>query len=216
MSEQNETDDKITVLFPDREADSGDEVSDETRQEVSDEAPEEPGADGSGDDSDPPVVGDGDGTGGEPSSSGRDGDPKSASDDNDNVVRLDFDGGAGVSSEEAAEDSRSATGDRRMTSKFEVFDDMIADGMVMVTLDTRTDGVEVPPKFQGLPELRLNFSHMFHIDDFDYDTDGVRASLSFDGTRHFCNVPWEAVFMLYSHESGDVIVFDPVSPPGSE
>ncbi len=208
MSERNDTDDKITVLFPDRDSDSGEGGSDEADDEVRDDV----GADESVGDEEPSGGGDAD------ADADADADTDTESDSDDNVVRLDFDSdsaGAESSGDKASEESP-AIGDGRMTSKYEVFNDMIADGMVMVTLDTRADGVEVPPKFQGLPELRLNFSHMFHINDFDYDADGVRASLSFDGTRHFCDVPWEAVFMLYSHESGDVIVFDPVSPPGSE
>ncbi len=122
----------------------------------------------------------------------------------DNVVELDFEGGASPSEQKNVE-PRS----EKDRAKFEVFETMIADGMVMVTLDTRVDGVKVPPKFQGLSELRLNFSYLFQIEDFDFDGRGVRASLSFQGTRHFCDIPWEAVFMVYSHESGEFAVFEP-------
>ena len=37
----------------------------------------------------------------------------------------------------------------------------------------------------------------------------MRASLSFKGVRHFCEVPWRAVFMLYSHATSKVAVFEP-------
>ncbi len=122
------------------------------------------------------------------------------------VVRLDFGAGEGRSLREVVDEA--AQGDVDQT-KLEVFRRMIDGGMVMVTLNTQVPTVEVPRKFEGLEELRLNFSHLFHIDDFDYDEEGVRASLSFEGQRHFCDIPWEAVLMLYSHETGDVVVFEP-------
>lgn len=192
MSEDREADDKITVLFPDRDDDQSAEQHDGDHA-GGDDAPGEDSTDAP----DNPDPGD------QPTGEG------------DNVVRLDFAGDTDGSSDDDqhAEGLPSIEGMEVQEAKLRVFRRMIDKGMVMVTLDTRFEGVEVPPKFQGLPELRLNFSHMFHIDDFDYDPSGVRASLSFDGTRYFCDVPWEAVFMLYGHESGDVLVFE---PPESE
>ncbi len=194
MSDDNhdEQDDKITVLFPDggdeKPADDGDPVTDE---ESDDGQPAEDGA------------------------SGGSAETEQTAED-DTVVHLDFDKKADVDKPPRpvgeADAGRSDAVEAALEGpnpKYEVFQRMIEEGMVMVTLDTRVEDVSVPPKYEGLPELRLNFSHMFHIDDFDYDTSGVRASLSFEGTRHFCDVPWEAVFMLYSHESGDVVVFEP-------
>ena len=64
--------------------------------------------------------------------------------------------------------------------------------MVMVVMDTRRQGVQVPPRFADDFQLRLNFSHKFYIDDFEYDEYGVRASFrsircltiaTFRGTR---------------------------------
>ena len=118
----------------------------------------------------------------------------------DNVVTLDFDRRSPT--QKVPPESEQAR------AKLDAFSTYIETGMVMVTLDARVEGVEVPPKFAGLPELRLNFSHQFYIDDFDYDGRGVRASLSFQGTRHFCDIPWTAVQMIYSHESGELAVFD--------
>lgn len=180
--EPDEPDEKITVLFPD--GSKGD-----TEGEEGPSSQREEGGTSEAEESD----------------SGDEGPPE------DNVVRLDFDGDggdtdAGESGGEIDVIDDAAGGDR---VKYEIFKRMIDEGMVMVTLDPRVPGVEVPPKFEGLPELRLNFSHLFHIDDFDYDARGVRASLSFEGVRHFCDVPWSAVSMLYSHETSDLVVFEP-------
>ncbi len=128
------------------------------------------------------------------------------------VVRVDFGGEKRRSLQEVVEEAKKSQSGLE-TAKYRVFERMVEQGMVMVTLDTRMAGVVVPDQFEGLPELRLNFSHLFQIEDFDYDERGVRASLSFEGVRRFCDVPWEAVFMLYSHETGDVVVFDPEKLP---
>lgn len=84
-------------------------------------------------------------------------------------------------------------------SKRDLLDVLLSKGMVMVHLDARCDGVEVPGAHADDFHLRLNLSHHFDIDDFVFDEDGVRASLSFRGERHFCVLPWPAVFAMTSH-----------------
>ncbi len=171
--EEQESDEKITVLFPDAETEiEGKKTT----------APSDPS----------------DGHHEEQAS-------EEAVDDKDNVVHLDFDRRPTAKSPRPKREIRP---DESAKAKFEVFQLMIEEGMVMVSLDTGVEGVEVPPRFEGLPELHLNFSHMFHIDDFDYDLEGVRASLSFQGTRYFCDIPWASVSRLYSHNSGHVAVFE--------
>lgn len=104
------------------------------------------------------------------------------------------------------------SGDPESEVKLEVFSDMIEQGVVMVTLDARRDGVEVPAKHEGDPRLNLNFSHGFQVPDFTYDSDGVRASLLFDGRDVWCDVPWEAVYMLHSQGTDEIVQF-PSSMP---
>lgn len=181
MTEREEPDDKITVLFPggvDRgeSADSGED--DEPRRggdlvEVDDDVDDDDEGQGA-----------------------------------DKVVHFDFQREATRRSPKPQEqvEYESTPKDE---AKREVFERLAEEGMVMVTLDTREPGVDVPRKFHGLAELRLNFSYLFHIDDFQVDKWGVRASLSFQGKRYYCQVPWSSVFMLYSHETSEVVVFDP-------
>lgn len=123
----------------------------------------------------------------------------------DNVVRLQF--GKPKESlpvapplEELSEKSR---------AKLALFEKLIDQGMVMVTLDPTNEEVVVPGHLRGSKELRLNFCYRFQLPDFAFDTRGVRGSLSFQGVRQFCEIPWEAVFMLFSHESGEAYLFDP-------
>lgn len=122
----------------------------------------------------------------------------------DNVIEVDFGG------PRAAADAPARTSDPSAADKLEAFESLIDVGTVMVTLDARIDSVVVPEEFAGNPQLNLNFCHLFRVPDFAYDSEGVRASLSFSGRDIWCDVPWDAVYMLRSHGSGDVMIF-----PGS-
>ncbi len=92
--------------------------------------------------------------------------------------------------------------------KLGVFKRYIEEGMVSLTLDPRMQGVSVPDRFADRPELVLNFSYRFFIDDFAFNEHAVCASLSFSGRPFFCVVPWGAVKMMLSHYDNAVAVFD--------
>lgn len=127
-------------------------------------------------------------------------------DEGGKVVRLDF--------KKAREEreQRAAPEDPWAAQKLQAFERLIDEGMVLVTLDSRRPGVSVPPHHRGDAQLGLNFSHRFYVDDFTYDEQGVRASLSFRGEPFFCDIPWSAVFMLRSHVTDEVFLF-PSSVP---
>ena len=72
-------------------------------------------------------------------------------------------------------------------------------GMVMVHLDARSDGVEVPAVHAENPAMALNLSYRFNIPDFRIDHDGVFASLSFNRVPHPCQIPWTALYAMRSH-----------------
>lgn len=78
----------------------------------------------------------------------------------------------------------------------QAFEELIDEGLTTVTLDSRMDGVSVPAHLLGRPQLNLNFSRLFHIEDFDWDARGVRASLSFGDGDFFCDVPWSAIYLM--------------------
>lgn len=84
-------------------------------------------------------------------------------------------------------------------TKHNVLDKLLEAGMVMLHLDTRLDGVEVPPGHQGDSHLRLNVSYAFELDHFLLNDKGVEAKLKFGGQRHLCVLPWDAVFAMTSH-----------------
>lgn len=106
--------------------------------------------------------------------------------DEANVVRVDF-------------RARVPPPDPSASEKLAVFSRFAEKGKVMVTLDARRPGVSVPSRFADDPQLNLDFSLRFGLADFAWDPRGVRASLSFQRQPFFCDVPWSAVYALYSH-----------------
>ena len=92
--------------------------------------------------------------------------------------------------------------------KLDIFTEFVDAGMVSVTMDSTAPGVSVPPQFRGRPELVLNFSLRFYIEDFTYDEHAICASLSFSGSPYYCIIPWGAVKILLSHSDNRVAVFD--------
>ena len=111
----------------------------------------------------------------------------------DNVVSVDFKAPKKNKRAPLSEKDR-----KRNVEKLDIFRQLVEQGMVMVVMDTRRQGVQVPPRFADDFQLRLNFSHKFYIDDFEYDEYGVRASLSFNKVPYYCDIPWHAVYALNS------------------
>lgn len=84
----------------------------------------------------------------------------------------------------------------RRVSKLEAFKKGLEQDIVMITLDSRREGVSVPSQFAGTPNLSLNFSHRYNLPDFAFDEQGVSAMLSFDEGYFFCLIPWGAVYRI--------------------
>ncbi len=89
---------------------------------------------------------------------------------------------------------------------YPIMERLLDAGVAMVHLIPGLLGVKVPAQFRSEPILRLNFSYRFGIDDFQVDARGVRASLSFGGVNHFCDIPWGAVIAISSQVLGEKYV----------
>jgi hypothetical protein len=139
--------------------------------------------------------------------------------DNGNVIRVDF----GARARTKTDAPPTVTGDAitkdikhpRMEphSKLDGFRRLIDRGLVLVTFDTRHPAARVPPAFRGQPQLALSFSLRFGVDDFAYDDDGVRGTLSFQRKPFFCEIPWDSVYMLRSDVADELLVWPECLPP---
>lgn len=90
---------------------------------------------------------------------------------------------------------------------------MLDTGKVMVYVDPRRPGVDLPRQFNGQVAVPLNLSHRFGLDVFEVGPLAVRANLSFGGQRHLCVLPYRAIFGLYGHADGSRVLFADALPP---
>ena len=87
------------------------------------------------------------------------------------------------------------------------------DGIVMLHVDGRCEGVSIPAHLMGDPDLRLNIAYGFGLPTLDLDDDGIYAVLSFGGVNHGCTIPWDALFGITQPEHGSRGSIWPASVP---
>ena len=97
-------------------------------------------------------------------------------------------------------------------SKQNTMDAFLAEGRVLVQLDSRVEGVQVPDHLRGDPALRLNISGRFGL-PLEVDDIGIHATLTFQGDPFECELPWTAVYILISHVTGEPCLFPDDVPP---
>jgi stringent starvation protein B len=102
--------------------------------------------------------------------------------------------------------------------KRELLETLLEKGMVLVAVNGRFPGVDLPEHLRGDPQVNLNLSYRFgwpmEVGDW-----GVRATLTFGGRPYDCALPWPAIFLAVSHVSQERYLFPADVPdellPGS-
>ncbi len=89
---------------------------------------------------------------------------------------------------------------------------LLAQGKVLIQVDTRHDEVDVPEEVSGLPMVSFRLSHRFQLDVFEIGPLAVVASLSFDQGSHRCVFPWDAIFGMTAEASGETAIFEESAP----
>lgn len=103
--------------------------------------------------------------------------------------------------------------DDQAPSKRSLLERLLDQGMVMVHLDARRTGVDVPGDLRDEADLRLNLSYRFAHGDLAVGEDDVQATLNFSGGPYRCEVPLPAIFALVSHVTGEGFFFPGDAPP---
>jgi stringent starvation protein B len=77
-------------------------------------------------------------------------------------------------------------------------------GLCSVHFAPAAPGVVVPLFLRGSPVLCLDFGLNLPtpIRDLSLDELGIRGTLSFSGAKHWCDIPWTAVFALTNGAQG--------------
>ena len=90
--------------------------------------------------------------------------------------------------------------------------EFLSEGKVLIQVDTRHEGVDVPDEVSGQPLVSFRLSHKFHLDVFEIGPSSVVASLSFDTGSYRCTFPWSAIFCMTSEVTGDSAIFEESAP----
>jgi len=108
----------------------------------------------------------------------------------DNVVKVNF---TRASSKEECDLSPSL---KSNLEKLTLFTKLLEKGIVSIVLDAQLKEVQVPLEFKEASNLRLNFSYRYGLKDLEFDSIGLRATLSFPRGFYFCEISWHAVYLI--------------------
>lgn len=111
-----------------------------------------------------------------------------------NIISLDF--------KRSALSKKASKNHASNLSKREIFGEWIQKGMVSVLLDARKLEAQVPPDFKAAGDLRLNFCYDFHVPDFNFNEEGLWATLSYPQGDFFTKLAWSCIFGMQSQELG--------------
>jgi stringent starvation protein B len=95
--------------------------------------------------------------------------------------------------------------------KIACYEEWMKGDHVLVRLDSRRDGVEVPAHLQGNPSLVLQLSYLFQ-GETKHDENEISAYLKFKGQYHRCVIPWDAVWGI-SNEDDENRIWVSELPP---
>ena len=96
--------------------------------------------------------------------------------------------------------------DSQRGRKKETIETLLEKGMVMITLDARHEEASLPEYLTSEPQLVLNISTRFNL-PLDITDWGVHATLTFRGSAFNCEIPWNAIYIMVSHETREPFLF---------
>jgi stringent starvation protein B len=96
-----------------------------------------------------------------------------------------------------------------LPAKRHVVDELLESGAVLVHVDARVEGVDVPDRFRGDPKLVLRFGYNLSpaVPDLAVDDEQMSGTLTFGGVPHRCVLPWYAVYAVVSDTNSRGLVW---------
>jgi stringent starvation protein B len=102
---------------------------------------------------------------------------------------------------------------KQLPAKLDVFRALLTRGDVFVHVDPRYFEVILPQrlKMQAQVVLQFGLDLSVPIPDMEYNEECLSGTLSFKGVKHWCEIPWYAVFALVG-EDAKGLVWEDVMP----
>jgi stringent starvation protein B len=112
------------------------------------------------------------------------------------------------------DDEAARAGNPEMPAKKNTLEKLMRDGPVLVHLDPRRVGVDVPAQHRGEPRLVLRFGYGLTppIVDLVVEDSLLAGTLTFRGVPHRCVIPWTAVFAVVGDDGRGLVWGEDVPP----
>lgn len=93
--------------------------------------------------------------------------------------------------------------------KRKLVQELLTQGPILVHIDARADGVEVPEQFRSQARLVLRFGYRLSppIVDLDVGEGAIRGTLTFGGQPFPCVVPWPSLYAVIAESDGQGTVW---------
>jgi len=79
--------------------------------------------------------------------------------------------------------------------KLEYFSSLVHSDLVTTVVEGHPDNI-IPPRLKGEKTFSLEWSHMFHLPDFEYNEGGISGTLRFGGKPFFTKIVWDAIRVI--------------------
>jgi stringent starvation protein B len=99
-------------------------------------------------------------------------------------------------------------------NKKEICEALLEGPWVFVHLDPRREGVMVPNWFKNQAQLvlQLGLNMAIPIPDLELGDEAITCTLSFSRQRHFCRLPWSAIYALLGDDGRGMVWPEDVPP----
>src|SRR5215470_18759710 len=113
----------------------------------------------------------------------------------------------GVAPSPSLDEEAARTASPEMPAKRSTMEKLLRDGPVLVHLDPRRPGVDVPAQHRGEPRLVLRFGFGLTppIADLAVEEHALSGTLTFRGVPHRCIVPWTSVFAVVGEDGRGLV-----------
>ncbi len=92
---------------------------------------------------------------------------------------------------------------KKMSYKKDILLSYLNEGKTMIVLDSRKEGVELPPHLMNLLQVKLNLSYRFANKIFEITDDQIKVNLSFGGKTFTCVIPMDAIYYIALYETSE-------------
>src|SRR5215468_1773320 len=113
----------------------------------------------------------------------------------------------GVAPSPSLDEEAARTAGPEMPAKRSTMEKLLRDGPVLVHLDPRRPGVDVPAQHRAEPRLVLRFGFGLTppIADLAVEEHALSGTLTFRGVPHRCIVPWTSVFAVVGEDGRGLV-----------